>query len=132
MEERGLLRELDCVRVNEYRIPQYAETLPIRLASYFYPNNFLPIFKLSHLEKVCRILGLETAVKSKGDKLYVYNTFLSNKMKSIPFDNYVKSSIAYQLYFTVELYERLANGEELAKRLYQKRKTSIRKNKSCE
>lgn len=101
-----------CNGIFEYRIPQYAETLPIRLASYFYPNNFLPIFKLEHLEKVCRILGLETDAVSKGDKLYVYNSFLLDKMKAIPFDNYVKSSIAYQLYFTVGLHERLINGEE--------------------
>jgi len=101
-----------CNGIFEYRIPQYAETLPIRLASYFYPKNFLPIFKLSHLEKVCKILGLETDAKSKGDKLFAFNSFLADKMKSIPFDNYVKSSIAYQLYFTVELYERMSNGEE--------------------
>ena len=92
-------------------IPQYAEALPIRLASYFYPSEFLPIFKLSHLERMCNILGLRSEPKTKGDKLYTYNRFLLGKMKSIPYDNYVKSKIVYQLFFTVELHRRLATGE---------------------
>jgi hypothetical protein len=111
LEDKDVFREY-CRGIFEYRIPQYAETMPIRLASYFYPQNFLPIFKLSHLEKVCRILGMETEAKSKGDQLFAYNWYLTEKMKSIPFDNYVKSSIAYQLFFTVELYERLESGED--------------------
>ena len=106
-----IMREY-CNGIFEYRIPQYVETLPIRLVSYFYPDIFLPIFKLSHLEKVCQILGLETNAKSKGDKLYAFNSFLSKAMDSIPYDNYVKSSIAYRVYFTIEVYEKMFNGEE--------------------
>ncbi|MDF1866675.1 MAG: phospholipase D-like domain-containing protein [Saprospiraceae bacterium] len=123
-----------CNGIFEYRIPQYAETLPIRLASYFYPDSFFPIFKLNDLEKICKILGLETDAKSKGDRLYVYNSFLSGKMKSIPFDNYIKASIAYLLYFTVELYERISNGEEyetiLSSYTQNWRKDNIKKGKS--
>ncbi len=101
-----------CNGIFEIRIPQYSETLPIRLASYFYPNNFLPIFRLKHLEEVCAILGLRTDANSKGDKLYIYNKYLLKKMESIPYDNYVKSNIAYILSFTVELFNRLSNGEK--------------------
>lgn len=100
-----------CNGIFEYRIHSYLEILPIRLASYFYPKHFLPIFKLSHLGQVCKILGLETNAKSKGDKLYVFNSFLLKKMNAIPFGNYVKSHIAYQLFYTVELYNRLVEGD---------------------
>ena len=75
--------------------------MPIRLASYFYPEYFLPIFKLSELEEICRILGFEIANSSKGARLYNYNKFLLKQMKAIPRENHIKSNIAYQLYFAV-------------------------------
>lgn len=38
-----------CNGIFDFAIPQYSEALPIRLVSYFYPDYFLPIFKLDHL-----------------------------------------------------------------------------------
>lgn len=109
-----------CNGIFEYKVPQYVEALPIRLVSYFYPNKFLPIFKLDHLEKICSILGLSNyTLKSKGDRLFGYNSFLLEKMAHIPKDNYVKSHIAYQLYYTVELYNILQTGKSLEQYLSQ-------------
>src|SRR5690606_11805568 len=85
-----------CNGLFDFTIPQYSEAIPIRLASYFYPDYFLPIFKLNHLKKVCDALGIETEAKTKGEKMYAYNLFLRDKMKDIPFDNYIKSGMIYQ------------------------------------
>ncbi|MGI6342323.1 MAG: phospholipase D-like domain-containing protein [Bacteroidales bacterium] len=101
-----------CNGIFDFDIPQYSEVLPIRLASYFYPDFFIPLFRIEHLKKVCEILGLETDAETRGDRLFVYNLFLTDKMKSLPFDNYTKSEIAYLLIFTVELYNRLNKGEK--------------------
>ncbi|WP_245579286.1 phospholipase D-like domain-containing protein [Algoriphagus mannitolivorans] len=107
-----------CNGIFEFKVPQYVEALPIRLVSYFYPNKFLPIFKLDHLHKICSILGLSTnGLQTKGDRLFGYNSFLLEKMAHIPKDNYVKSHIAYQLFYTVELYNILKSGESLEKYL---------------
>ncbi len=100
-----------CNGIFDFDIPQYSEALPIRLASYFYPEYFFPIFKLDHLKKICETLGLETDAETRGDKLYAYNSFLADKMKALPFDNYIKSNISYRILFTVELYKRLNDGE---------------------
>ena len=111
LENKENYREL-CNGIFDYRIAQYVETLPIRLVSYFYPDKFLPIFKLDHLERICLILGLRLAENvSKGDKLFAFNSFLLERMKYIPRDNYIKSTMAYQLYYTVELFNALSNGE---------------------
>jgi hypothetical protein len=109
-EDKNVLLEF-CNGIFDFRIPQYTEALPIRLASYFYPNYFIQIFKLDHLKKVCDALGLETNVKSNGDKLFVYNSFINEKMKALPFENYIKSNISYQILYTIELYTRLNKGE---------------------
>jgi len=101
-----------CNGIFDFNIPQYTEALPIRLASFFYPDFFIPIFKLEHLKKVCKTLGLETEAKTRGDKLFVYNSFLIDKMKALPFDNSIKSDISYQILFTVELYDKLNKGEK--------------------
>lgn len=100
-----------CNGIFSFNIPQYTESLPIRLASYFYPEFFLPIFKMEHLKRVCEYLGLETKVESKGDMLFVYNSFLADKLKAIPYNNYIKSDITYLLLFTIELYDRSVKGE---------------------
>ena len=100
-----------CNGIFDFDIPQYSESLPICLASYFYPDYFVPIFKLEHLRKICETLGLETDAKTLGDKLYVYNSFLAGEMRILPFNNYIKSNIAYQILYAVELYNRLNNGE---------------------
>ena len=101
-----------CNGLFDFEIPQYSEALPIRLASYFYPEKFLPIFKLEHLQKVCGALGLSTNAKSKGERLFAYNNFLEKVMKDIPFDNYIKSNMAYHLLYSIELFKRLEKGEE--------------------
>jgi len=101
-----------CNGIFEIRIPQYTETIPIRLLSYFYPEYFLPIFKLEHLKIVCEACGLTTKAESKGDRLFIYNSFLLDKMKSIPYNNYVKSNIAYQILYAVVLYNGLEKGEK--------------------
>lgn len=101
-----------CNGLFDFDIPQYSIALPIRLASYFYPEHFISIFKLNHLQKVCETLGLETDAKSNGQRLYAYSIFLTNKMKDIPYDNYIKSGMIYQILYSVELYKRLDNGED--------------------
>lgn len=100
-----------CNGIFEFKIPQFTETLPIRLATYFYPENFLPIFKLSDLKNVCEAFGFKANIKSKGDMLFIYNKLLLDKMKALPYDNYIKSNIAYQILFTVELFFKIENGE---------------------
>jgi hypothetical protein len=101
-----------CNGIFDFHIPNYKETLPIRLASFFYPDQFLPFFKLEHLEKVTKAFGLSTSAETKGDRLYVYNSFLSDKMKALPYNNYIKSHIAYQIMYVFELYTRLLDNEK--------------------
>ncbi len=101
-----------CNGIFDFEIPQYAETLPIRLAAFFYPDFFIPIYRLKDLKTVCETLGLESKAKTKGEKLYVYNKFLNDKMSDIlPISNYLKSNLIYQILYAVELYKRIENGE---------------------
>ncbi len=100
-----------CNGLFDFDIPQYAEAIPIRLASFFYPDTFLPIFKLNHLKDVCETLGLDTEAKSRGEKLYAYNSFLSQKMEDIPYDNYVKGYIMYRVLYSIKLHKRLSIGD---------------------
>jgi hypothetical protein len=102
-----------CNGLFDFEIPQYSESIPIRLASFFYPEKILPIFKLDHLEKICSALGLDTDAKSKGERLFAYNVYLENKFKNVPINNYIKSNMAYHLFYSVELYKRLENGEKI-------------------
>jgi hypothetical protein len=101
-----------CNGIFDFDIPNYKETLPIRLASYFYPEQFLPFFKLEHLEKVTQAFRLKTNAETQGDRLYAYNSFLADEMKALPYNNYIKSHIAYQIMYVVELYTRLMEGEK--------------------
>lgn len=101
-----------CLGIFDFNIPQYKEALPIRMASYFYPEYFLPIFKLEHLKKVCEILGLNTVGKSNGEKFYEYNVYIKEKMKNIPFDNYIKSRMFYDIYYSVELFEKMKKEKD--------------------
>ena len=100
-----------CCGLFDFNIPQYNETLPIRLASFLYPEYFFPIFKIDDLEKICLSLGIETNATDKGEKLYAYNSFLRDWFKSVPYNNYVKSDFAYRFLYAVLLYEGLQNGE---------------------
>lgn len=118
-----------CDGLFDFKIPQYAETLPIRLASYFYPEYFLPIFKLLHLQQICEPLGLKTDAKTRGERLYAYNTFLLDKLKTVPHDNiYVKSQVAYQFLYAIELYNRLQNNERYDEIVSSYKKVWIRQN----
>jgi len=109
-QDRNILLEF-CKGIFDFNIPQYSEAIPIRLASYFYPAIFLPIFKLDHMQNICEILGLGTNAETKGERLYAYNLFLSDKLKSLPFDNFIKMDISYLILYTVQLYNRLVNNE---------------------
>ena len=109
-EDKDVLLEF-CNGIFDFSIPQYTEALPIRLVSYFYPDYFIPIFKLEHLHKVCDALGLETNATTKGDRLYAYNCFIADRMKALPFNNYIKSNISYHILYTFELFNRLSKGE---------------------
>ncbi|KRD06338.1 hypothetical protein ASE21_19400 [Flavobacterium sp. Root901] len=100
-----------CCGIFDFKIPQYTEALPIRLASYFYSEYFLPIFKLDHLRKISNALDIETNAKSKGERLYAYTSHITNRMKHLPYDNNIKSNIAYKVLYTVELHNRLDKGE---------------------
>ncbi len=112
LSDKEELKEF-CNGLFEFNIKCYTQTLPIRLASYFYPDFFLPIFKLEHLEKASKTLGINTNAKSKGDKLYIYNSFLLDKMKHLPFNISIKSEILYQLIFTIELYEKTSKWRNI-------------------
>jgi hypothetical protein len=101
-----------CNGIFDFDIPNYRETLPIRLASYFYPEQFLPFFKLQHLENVTKAFGLNASAETPGDRLYVYNSLLGDEMKALPYNNYIKSHIAYQIMYVDELYTRLRDGEK--------------------
>ena len=100
-----------CYGLFDFKIKSYTETLPIRLASYFYPDFFLPIFKLEHLSMHSRNLGYETVSKGKGQRLYDYNTFLFSILNNCSYDTYIKSNILYLIHYTLELDQRLQNGE---------------------
>jgi len=113
-QDKTILLEF-CNGIFDFKIQQYTGVIPIRLVSYFYPDIFLPIFKLEHLKKICEVLGLDTNAKSKGDKLYAYNSLIAEKTKTLPYDNYIKMHISYQIFYTVELYNRLKNKEEYIK-----------------
>jgi len=100
-----------CNGLFDFQIPEYAEAIPIRLASYFYPEHFIQIFTLKDLKKICEPLGIDTNANTKGDRLCAYNIFLKQKLKSIPYDIYVKSHLAYQFSYTNELFNRLSAQE---------------------
>ncbi len=107
-QDEKILKEF-CNGIFDFDIPSYKETVPIRLATYFYPNILLPIFKLDHLKEICDAFGFQTDAETNGDKLFSYNFFLYRKMKPLPFENIIKGHIAYQVKFTVELLNRLKN-----------------------
>ena len=109
-----------CLGVFDFNIPQYKEALPMRMASYFYPEYFLPVFKLEHLKKVSDVLGINKDPKSNGEKFYEYNLFIKDEMKNIPFDNYIKSRMFYDIYYSVELYKKMKKEKdfELIKESY--------------
>lgn len=91
-------------------IPQYSETMPIRLISYFYPDYFIQIFKLQHLKEITNELGLQCNTDDKGEQLFTYNAFIKDLMVNVPYPNYVKSMMLYAYYYTIKMYQALSNG----------------------
>jgi hypothetical protein len=109
-QDENILKEF-CNGIFDFDIPSYKESMPIRLATYFYPNILLPIFKLDHLKEICDAFGFETDAETNGDKLFIFNSFLTAKMKILPFENIIKGYVAYQVRFTINLLNRLNNNE---------------------
>jgi hypothetical protein len=103
--------QIFCEGIFQFKIPQYSEALPIRLASYFYPKHFVPIFILNDLELICKNLGLSVNIISNSERLYAFNRFLLQKMQIVPYDSYVKSDLAYRFLYAILLFESLNNGE---------------------
>lgn len=100
-----------CNGIFDYQIPQYSETLPIRLVSFFYPEHFISIFKLNHLQKVCNTFNKGKILKSKGDQLFEYNFIIQKILQDVPFNEYTKSNVIYQIHYYIEMYERMQDGE---------------------
>jgi hypothetical protein len=100
-----------CKGIFDFEIPSYKEAIPIRLATYFYPEILLPIFKINHLENICKAFGFETNAHSYGDKLFIFNSFLLGQMNNLKYSNIIKQNMANQIYYTVDLMGRLNNQE---------------------
>lgn len=109
-QDENILKEF-CNGIFDFDIPSYKEAVPIRLATYFYPNILLPIFKLDHLKEICDAFGFVTDAETNGDKLFIFNSFLTDKMKILPFENIIKGYVSYQVRFTIDLLNRLNNNE---------------------
>lgn len=93
------------------KIPGYKEVLPIRLASYFYPEVIFPIFKIHYLEEICNSFGFKTNEKTKEGTLYCCNSYLKNRMIVLDDDNTIKMYISTQVHYTIELLNRINNNE---------------------
>ena len=100
-----------CCGIFDFNIPQYTKVLPVRLASYFYPEYFIPIFKLQDLSNICEALNMQTNEKSNGAKLFAFSTHIRDKMQHVPHHSNIKFNFAYNILYTFELYTRLRNGE---------------------
>lgn len=112
-----------CHGLFDFKIKSYTQVLPVRLASFFYPNYFFPIFSLNHLEVICSILGAQVRSKLNGEKLYLCTSFLNERLRSIPHTNYIKSSMLYQVKYIkvlTELREEGMNDSEIFKRKWKK------------
>jgi hypothetical protein len=112
--DNNILMEF-CNGIFDFNIPNYKEAIPIRLATYFYPEILLPIFKIEHLQQICDAFGFKTDAETKGDKLFIFNSFLVKKMETLPFKNIIKGDICYQVLFTIELLNRLSKSENYEK-----------------
>ncbi len=110
LDDKAELQDF-CNGIFDFKIPCYKETLPIRLASYFYPSHFIPIFKLEHLKEICSDLGFNSNLTDRGLSLFEYNQFVFEQLKNLPYDTYIKSYVLYLLHYTLELYRRIKAGE---------------------
>ncbi|NJC28528.1 phospholipase D-like domain-containing protein [Neolewinella antarctica] len=103
-----------CSGLFDFKIKQYSTTIPVRLASYFYPDHFLPIFNFSHLKGMhLSINGRFNSGWSKGEQLFYMNDTLINFLTIYTSDNYTGSDILYQLFFTIEYLNRTENGDTI-------------------
>lgn len=101
-----------CIDIFNFNIQSYNETMTIRLATYFYPDALLPIFKIDELRKICRAFGFEHNSNDKGEQLFVFNSFLLDKMNHLnDMPNIIKQNTAYQVFYTIDLLNRINNGE---------------------
>ncbi len=105
--------EAFCKGLFQFRIPAFKKVIPIRLATFFYPESFLPIFNLVHLESICVAFGHTAISGGVGDKFKSYNSWLQEDLKVLASTNAVKSRIAYQALYAIELFGRLKNGETM-------------------
>lgn len=102
-----------CQGLFEFDVKSFKETLPIRLANYFYPEHFLPIFNLGHLGEICANLGFKSSSNDRATRLCEYNLFLKNRLKDLPYNNFIKSTILYRLLYTLKVKNEIdRNGSE--------------------
>jgi len=96
-----------CTQLFDYNVKYYKETIPIRLASYFYPEFIFPIFKIEILREISAIFGFESDNDRRADLLFDYNKFLLNKTKELDVNNSIKTYYLYQIKTTIELLEKI-------------------------
>lgn len=97
----------------DFRIPEFKVALPIRLVTFFYPNSLLPIFNLQHLEEISEAFGHVPIAGNISAKIYGYNSFLIEAMKTLPHTNTIKSRVAYQLLYAIRLLSEIRKGQTL-------------------
>ncbi|NVK08072.1 MAG: hypothetical protein HWD89_03400 [Tenacibaculum sp.] len=111
-DEKELLKF--CKGLFSFDIPQYKVSLPIRLASFFYPDTFFPIFNLNHMKTVFQGFDNNTTAKLNWEKFFVYTVAFEKLLEDIsPASMYAKSIIIYQLHYTILLHNLLSNGVKI-------------------
>lgn len=99
-----------------YNLSEFSEVMPIRLMSYFYPEHFLHIFKIEHLESICNILGYSALTeKSKAERYSRVSIFIDRLMNGVNEDSYIKSMMLYALYYTFMVLIERKNGKDFEK-----------------
>lgn len=119
-----------CKGLFEFNVKSFKEAMPIRLANYFYPDSFLPIFKLSHLKEICAILGYECNSNDRAIQLFEYTQFLNDRLKDVPFNNFIKSNILYKLLYTMKVKREIERNdlESIESYILNQRKQWVRSN----
>lgn len=92
-----------CIQLLSFDLKFYKETIPIRLASYFYPDFIFPIFKTEELRKITEIFGFYPNENHRNCLLYYYNKCLLDKTKDLSINNVIKTYYLYQIKITVEI-----------------------------
>jgi len=121
---------LFCKGLFEFDVRSFKEALPVRLANYFYPDHFLPIFNLTHLEQICNILGFECSAKDRATRLCEFNLFLKERLIDLPFNSFVKSTILYRLLYVLKVKKEieLHGSLNIEKYIASQRKEWVRNN----